>query len=170
MRKACSKLILVLFPCLLLCACAHYRSGNGSELPFRTIYVAPVGNDSFAPQMQTILSAQVRQKFLQHPHIKLANNSDSDATLTITIVHFGQSVATTMSNDSIRAKSFAINAKASCSLFDNKKGVYLFENYIVEVNMDSRTEGDYQRNKSQTIPQLSLKLAEKISDAVCNPW
>jgi hypothetical protein len=129
-----------------------------------------VGNNSFAPQMQTILSAQVRQKLSQHPHIKLANNSSSDATLTITIVHFGQSVATIMPNDSIRAKSFTVNAKANCSLFDNKRGVYLFENYIVEANIDSRAEGDYQHNKSQTIPQLSFKLAEKIIDAVCNPW
>jgi hypothetical protein len=120
--------------------------------------------------MQTVLSAQVREKLSQHPRVKLVNSSDADATLTINITHFGQSVATFMSNDSVRASSFTLNVRASCSLFDNRTGKYLFQGHTVEANIDSRTEGDYQSNKSQTILQLSLKLVEKINDIVCNPW
>jgi hypothetical protein len=120
--------------------------------------------------MQTVLSARVRQKLSQHPGVKLADNSDADVTLTIAIVRFDQSVAATMSNDTARAKSFILNVRASCSLFDNRSGKYLFRDHVLGASINSRTEGDYQRNKSQVIPQLSLKLAEQIGNAVCNPW
>lgn len=170
MKKAWGRLLLIGFSCLGLCGCVKYHLGNGSNLSFKTLYISPVCNDSLAPQMQTILSAQVREKLSQHPRVKLVNNSDADATLTINITYFGQSVATFMSNDSVRASSFTLNARANCSLLDNKTGKYLFQGHTVEANMDSRAEGDYQSNKSQTIPQLSLKLAEKINDIVCNPW
>jgi hypothetical protein len=142
----------------------------GSALPFETVYIAPVHNDSVVPQMQTVLSAQIRQKLLQHPRVKLASNSEADVTLTATIVHFDQSVAATMSDDTVRAKSFTLNVRAECSLFDNRTGKYLFRSHVVGASINSRAEGDYLRNKSQVIPQLSLKLAEQIGNAVCNPW
>ena len=75
-----------------------------------------------------------------------------------------------MSSDTMRAKSFTLNVRAECSLFDNRTGKYLFCGHVAEASMDSRAEGDYRRNKSQVIPQLSLKLAEQIGNAVCNPW
>ncbi|MDR2435932.1 MAG: LPS assembly lipoprotein LptE [Puniceicoccales bacterium] len=163
-------LVLIIVPCLLLCGCARYQLGNGSELPFEKIYIAPVRNDSVVPQMQTVLSAQIRQKLLRHPRVKLASNSEADVILTVTIVHFDQSVAATMSNDTVRAKSFTLNVRAECSLFDSRTGEYLFRGHTVGASIDSRVEGDYLRNKSQVIPQLSLKLAERIGNAVCNPW
>jgi hypothetical protein len=91
-------------------------------------------------------------------------------TLSVAIVYFDQSVAATMSNDTIRAKLFTLSARAECSLLDNRTGKYLFRGHIVGAKIDSRAEGDYQHNKSQAIPQLSLRLAEQISNAVCNPW
>jgi hypothetical protein len=75
-----------------------------------------------------------------------------------------------MPDDSIKAKSFTLNARARCSLFDNRTGEYLFRDHGVGASIDSHTEGDYHWNKAQAIPKLSLKLAEKISDMVCNPW
>jgi hypothetical protein len=165
-------LILSIFCCLLLCGCA-YHSGNNSVLSSlpETVYVAPVCNDSIAPQMQAVLSAQIRKNLSQCPGIKLVENpTTADAVLTVNVVHFGQSAATRMSDDSVRAKTFSINVRANCSLLDNKSGKYFLRNYAVEASMDIRAEGDYQHRKSQAISQLTLKLAEKIGDAVCNPW
>jgi hypothetical protein len=146
----------------------RYHAGAGSELPFKTICAAPVRNDSFAPQMQTILSAQIRKNLLRCPGIKLSDAAD--VTLTATIADFGQSTATTMPHDSVRAKSFTLSIRAECSLFDNRTGEYLFKNQSVEASIDSQAEGDYHWNKTQVIPKLSMKLAEKICDMVRAPW
>jgi hypothetical protein len=118
--------------------------------------------------MQTVLSAQIRQSLSRHPGIRLSDSAN--VTLTVTIIDFSQSMATTMPNDSVRAKSFALSASAKCSLFDNRTGEHLFRDQVVEATIDSRAEGDYHWNKTQTIPKLSLKLAEKINNMVCNPW
>jgi hypothetical protein len=151
---------------LLLCGCMHYRPGHGSQLPFETVCVVAVKNDAFVPQMQAILSSQVRQKLSRC--FRLSDRAD--ATLEITIVSFGQSIATTMPDDSIRAKSFMLNATVRCSLLSNKTGEYWFKDHTIGADIECQTAVDYQWNKTQAIPKLSLKLAEKISDIVCNPW
>jgi hypothetical protein len=170
MCKVRTSLAPVAVPCLLLCCCGHYQLGNESELPLQTVIIARMRNHSVVRQMQTILSTQIRQEVLQHPRVLLASGSDADVTLAVAIVYFDQSVAMTMSHDTVRAKSFTLNVRAECSLFDIRTWKHLFRGHVVGASMHSRAEGDDRRNTSQAIPQLSLKLAEQIGNAIYTLW
>ncbi|MDR2720693.1 MAG: hypothetical protein LBB15_00175, partial [Puniceicoccales bacterium] len=75
MRKVYANLVSTIVLCFLLCGCVCYQFGNESKLPFKTIYVAPVCNDSVVPQMQAVLSTQIRQKLLQCLGVKLVSSS-----------------------------------------------------------------------------------------------
>lgn len=161
---------LFIFTCLL-CGCMHYTTGTGTAIPFSTIYIAPVKNESLAHHVQTVLSAQISQKIATYPSLKLVNSANTaDVSLETTITEFDQTAATTMPDDSIRAKSFTISISIKCSLYDNRAGEYLFKDHIISAAIDSRADGDYQWNKTRSIPQLSAKLADKIYDVVCKPW
>ena len=44
--------VLALFTSAFISGCNSYQLGNPAELPFESIYIKPVSNDSFAPQAQ----------------------------------------------------------------------------------------------------------------------
>ena len=49
----------------LLSACKSYHLGSPTEIPFKSIYIKPVSNKSYAPQAQAIVSAMLRENFIQ---------------------------------------------------------------------------------------------------------
>ncbi len=171
MNKSIIKFLSFFLLICFLSGCMHYTSGTGSKLSFSTIYISSVKNNTLAHHIQSTLGAQIREKIAEHPQLKLVNSAENaEVCLKVKITDYEQSVATTMPDDSIRAKSFTLKIAAQCSLYDNRTQKYLFENHTVYASIDSRAEGDYHWNKTKTIPQLSSKLAEEIYDIVCKPW
>jgi hypothetical protein len=149
----------------------HYSAGPGTSLEFDKIYVAPVKNDSFAPQAQALLTKQIRTKLANCPGLELASSSENAAILEVTIIDFGQSMATTRDDDTIRAKSFDVKMSVSCTLSDDATGKVYFKNYHMSDSVECHAFDDnFQASQYQAIPQLTNKLADKICDAVCNPW
>ena len=49
----------------LFSACKAYQLGSPAEIPFQSLYIKPVANQSFAPQAQPILSAMLRENFIR---------------------------------------------------------------------------------------------------------
>jgi hypothetical protein len=150
--------------------CAHYSKGSGSDLPFDRIYVAPVKNDSFAPQAQALLTKQIRSKLVNQTNLEIAPSPSNAAILEITITKFGQSIATTSRNDTVQAHSFDVKMTVVCTLRDSETEKVYFSDYSVSDSVECHGEGDYQGAKHQIMPQLTEKLAEKICEIVCNPW
>lgn len=149
----------------------HYSTGTGSRLPFTSIYIEPIKNDALVHHIRATLDAQIRKKIATHPKVLLLNAIDrADVCLAVKISDFQQYVATTMPDDTIRARSFTLEITAKCSLYDRKTQTYLFKDHVVTASIDVQAVGDYQWNKTKSLPQLSDKLAEKIYDVVCKPW
>ncbi|MDR1433169.1 MAG: LPS assembly lipoprotein LptE [Puniceicoccales bacterium] len=163
-------LLAPLLAALLSSGCMHYARGSGSHLAFARIYVAPVRNDSLAPQAQALLTKQVRRKLADEPNLEIAAEPESAAILEITIVKFEQTVASTDTNDTINAKSFNVQMSVTCTLKDGQTGKIYFKDHKLSDSVECHAVADYQEAKHQIMPKLTEKLATRICEAVCNPW
>jgi hypothetical protein len=70
----------------LLAACAGYKPGNGSA-EMRSVYVAPVVNQSYLPGIGTVLAEKMRDSLLSDNSLRLARKSGAEAVLEITVTN-----------------------------------------------------------------------------------
>jgi hypothetical protein len=156
---------------MLSAGCISYFSERNAPLEFDKIYVAPIKNDSFAPQAQELLTKQIRKKLATHPGLEVVSSPENAGILEITIVDFGQSTATTSDNDTIRAKSFDVRMAVVCTLSNSETGkVYFTDFSIVEAVECHVLNNDFQASQYQAIPKLTSKLADRIYDFIYNLW
>lgn len=163
----------------LLSGCANYQLGSSAEIPFKSLYIKPATNHSFAPQAQPIISAQLRETFIRDARVKLvAHEQDADAVLYVDLTEYDSNAAARNSNDTVRANSFNIRLSAEISLYDQHKGSYLFQERAIHASTiaytgNPQTEGDiisYQQSERQAMPLLARELARQITDEVLSPW
>lgn len=180
----CQRILFLstLFPVILgFGGCASYQLGSGGELPFKTIFVRPATNDSFAPQAQALVSAQVRETIIQDGRLEIvANESDADAVLMINLSEYDRSSAARSSEDSVEARDFNVTLVAEISLYDNASGDFQFRNRevsdytIAYVNNPYADQNaaiqSYRRSEYQAMPRLARDLGRKIADEVLSVW
>ena len=93
----------------LLSGCANYQLGSPAEIPFKSLYIKPATNHSFAPQAQPIISAQLRETFIRDARVRLvAHEQDAEAVLYVDLAEYDSNAAARNSNDTVRANSFNI--------------------------------------------------------------
>lgn len=159
--------------------CANYHLGSAAEIPFKSIYIKPASNHSFAPQAQPIVSAQIRETFIRDARVKLvANEEAADAVLFVDLTEYERSSGARSSQDTERANDFNIRLTAEISLFDQTKGDYLFK----ERSIQARTQAyvgnpyavsditSYHQSERQAMAQLARDIARQITDEVLSPW
>ena len=159
--------------------CQSYQLGDPAQLDFKSIYIKPVTNDSFAPQVQALLSAQIRELFIRESRSKLLNNQkEADVILIVNLIDYKRSTAARQADDSTLARSFDLNLYAQVSLFDQNSGSYLFEDRLIRQKYSVYADNPYEQAQSQSLvqaeyqamPALVRKLARKIADEVLSPW
>ena len=170
------------FTLVFISGCNSYKLGNPSELPFESIYIKPVSNDSFAPQAQTLLSTQIREAFIRDGRTKIVTNREAaDAILLINLTEYNRRDAARQSVDTTAAASFRLILAAEVSLFNQNKGDYYFQERIVKessiayVNNPYATPEvaqtqDFLQMEYQAMPRLTRDLARGIADEVLSTW
>lgn len=163
----------------LLNGCANYQLGSSAEIPFKSIYIKPATNHSFAPQAQPIVSAQIRETFIRDGRIKLvAKEADADAVLFVDLTDYESTGGSRNSNDTTISNDFDLRLTAEVSLLDQSKGDYLFSKrsiqsrttaYIGNPYADSEIIS-YQQSERQAMEKLAREIARKITDEVLSPW
>ena len=174
---------LLLFVVLgLFSGCASYQLGAPAELPFKTIYIRPASNDSFAPQAQAIVSSQLRQQFIRDGRVHLVTNEDAaDAVLTVNLAEYDRRGGARRSSDTVVASDFDISLSADVSLYNSGTGDYLFESRKIAGRTKTYIENPYasdsalrtqayQQSEYQAMPVLARDLARKIADEVLSTW
>lgn len=185
LARAFFGLVSIVVLCLLN-GCANYHLGSSAQIPFKSIYIKPATNHSFAPQAQPIVSAQIRETFIRDARVKLvANQADADAVLYVDLTDYDRSGGSRNSTDTAIANDFNIRLTAKVSLFDQSKGNYLFQQRSIQAdtnayignpyNGSSAAEVDnqiisYQLSERQAMEQLAREIARKITDQVLSPW
>ena len=165
--------VLVCFTLAFISGCNSYQLGNPAELPFESIYIKPVSNDSFAPQAQALLSTQIRDAFIRYGRTKLVTSRETaDAVLLINLTDYKRFAAARQSEDTTTAASFSLVLAAEVSLFNQNKGDYYFQERIINESSSAyvnnpyatpataQTE-DFLQMEYQAMPRLTHDLSRR---------
>jgi len=178
-------LLLATLSLLAVCimgGCKAYQLGNPTELPFESIFIKPVANDSFAPQAQALLSAQIREAFIRDGRTKVVTSEEAaDAVLLVNLTEYNRSGGARNQNDTAPSTSFNLQLVADVSLFNQNKGDYYFEDRELSERSNAYVgnpyaeagaikEQDFLQSEYQAMPRLTRNLARKIADEVLSPW
>jgi hypothetical protein len=172
---------------LLACAflaegCAHYRLGAGSSPTFATLYIEPTKNKTTIAQSRALLSTMLREAFIRDGRVEVVGSSaDADATLEVTLVRYRRENAANREDDVGLARKFTLRLSANCRLRDNRTGLLLFDNRIVEVHREAFTDNglgtvpfgtsnDQLQSEYNTLPLLADALTEQVTHAVLDVW
>ncbi len=165
-----------------LSGCKSYQLGNPAELPFKSIYIKPVTNDSFAPQAQALLSAQIREVFIRDGRTQLVTSEEAaDAVLLVNLTKYDRRAAAFQANDTETASDFNLTLMTEVSLFNQNKGDYLFQKRLIQETSNAYVSNpyndlarpntqDFLQSEYQALPRLTRDLARKIADEVLSPW
>jgi len=175
-------LVMLTFTVAFISGCNSYQLGNPVELPFKSIYIKPVTNDSFAPQAQALISSQIRDVFIHDGRTKLVTSSEAaDAVLIVNLTEYRRRAAARRSVDTTVAASFSLVLTAEVSLFNQNKGDYYFQERIVQKSSSAYLNApydttattqsqDFLQSEYQAMPRLTRDLARRIADEVLHPW
>lgn len=156
---------------LLLSGCSNYRLGTGGQLSFRTLYVAPVVNESNLPQAVAVVSTRLREEFLDDPRIILVNTpEDADATLTVSLVNYGRVSQTRQTVDTGLSRKFDVTLDAEVTLRDNRDNKVIFENRKVQAIRQAYVDSGQLQAEYQNVPLLAETLAKRIRAAALDVW
>lgn len=155
---------------LVLGACSHYRLGPPGELPFRTLYVKPVKNNSFAPQAGALLTTQTISDLQSHANLKIVEDPTADATLEIIIMSYDREVSAPQRQDTGLAESYLLIMECKLTLTDNRSGKVLMQDRLVRAEQQAFVQGGFQIAEYQAMPVLTREVAKKIDDAVISVW
>ena len=167
------KKTLALFAAALsLCGCSNYRlAGTPVDLPFSSVYVQPVRNDSYAPQATNLLTNAISEAINRTPELKTALKGDAQATLTTKLVSYRRVPVATSAKDTALAASYAMEAVAECTL-ERSNGDVVFKNRKITARamLYTGANNDVLGNEYQNMPVLMRELGGKIKDAVIGIW
>lgn len=156
----------------LFSGCSNYRlAGTPTDLPFSSVYVKPVRNDSYAPQATNLLTNAISNAINQTPQLRTAYEGDAQAILTTTLIEYRRVPVATKANDTALAASYAMQATASCTL-TRSNGDVIFKNRKVKARamLYLNKNNDVLGNEYQNMPVLMRELGGKIKDAVIGIW
>jgi len=158
--------------CLLVAGCANYNLGSTGPLKFHSLYVAPVINNTKAPQAQAPVTEMLRQSLLQEGNLQLANQEQADATLEVTLVAYESTISATSSNNTLNAQAYTLTMTANCTLVDNRSGTVYFKNLPVNASIETYVNGtnDLAEPEYQAMPLLARELGRKIKDLIVTTW
>lgn len=175
--KKVSVYLFVLFLIAIVSGCSNYRlSGTPIKLPFKSVYVQPVKNLSYAPQATNLLTNAISDAISQTPELKVANVGDGDAVLDVVIVDYKKRkyASRTTRNamgelDTALAAAYKITATAECTL--TMGGKVLFNKRKVDASVIVYpVGGDLINSEYQNMPVLMRELGGKIKDTIIGIW
>ena len=161
--------VLISIALVIITGCSHYKLGDVSSLPFRTIYVAPAKNSSFAPQAQAILTQQVSDALLRSG-LKLAGPNQADVTLNLEITHYERRVSATQADDTALAESFTLVMDATSTLSHNSLDKLYYSNRPHSASQQTYINDGFQASEYQATPALTQQLADDIANSVTSVW
>ncbi len=155
-----------------LSGCSHYRlAGTAVDLPFSSVYVVPVRNESDAAQASALLTNAISFSISQTPELSIASEGEAQARLETKLVGYRRSGVATRPDDTALAASYRVTAVARCTL-TRSNGDVIFKDRKVEASVfvyPDATNGLIGA-EYQNMPVLMRELGGKIKDAVIGIW
>ena len=174
-------LLSLLIALILISGCANYRMGDSAPTPFRSLYIVPAVNDSFAPLAVASVSAEIREAFIRDGRVVIVTKeAEADAVLTIDLKDYERTAVTRDNEDTVRARDFRIRFEARLSLYNPTSGDYYFRDRSIAANTNAyvgnpyggtETERfDYRQAEHSAMPRLARDLARQAASTVLANW
>ena len=160
----------ILVGALLLCGCNSYQLGPPVNLPFKTVYVAPIKNKSFAPQAHSTLTNQLANAFLSEGVLTLHTKDKANATLSVVVDKYDRGISATDETDSQLARSISASLSAKATLIDNRTGKVYFRDIAFSTSATVYDNAGFQQAEYQVMPILARDLSRKIHQYVISMW
>ncbi|MBK1878642.1 LPS assembly lipoprotein LptE [Pelagicoccus mobilis] len=156
---------------LLFTGCASYQMGEPTELPYRTIYVAPPQNLSTLAKLEGPLNAALRQEILQTSSLELAQPGRQDATLDLTLTKAKREIAAVTTEDLGRGRKFELVLDFELSLKrPGNNEDYFVQSREFTIKRDIFTESGLVDAEYQAGPEISREAAEKAIQIITDLW
>lgn len=156
---------------LILGGCASYQTGSPDALPYSSVSVSPPRNLSSLPQMEGPLNAAVRQAILQSGSLTLANESNADAILEITVIDVRREIAAVTSSDVGRGRKFELVANVDFSLKKpGDAGLFFIEKQPFSIKRDIYSDSGLVDSEYQAVPEISRQIAERLAELLVDRW
>jgi hypothetical protein len=172
----------------LLSACAGYKPGNGSA-EMRSVFVAPVVNQSYLPGIGTALAEKMRDSLLSDNSLRLARKSGAEAVLEITVTNverLGRASGLVVRNaedvngvkvveqkeDRGLDKAYDITVTAHAVLTDTASGQVLLDKSY-DASSQALPDPYLLTNADQEaalLPLLARDIARRIRDDLAQGW
>lgn len=169
-KGALFKFLGILSFLLLSIGCQQYHLCTHVPIPFTSIYILPVKNDTYIPQAQALLTNQLRQLFICEGAIDLKDPDTADAILTVSLQSYKQEGNSVQELDTTEFSSIKLKLTAKCSLVNNHNQKIYFRDQIVEITLSTAVNDAFQGSVHQLMPTLTEMLAQEISSKVMSIW
>jgi hypothetical protein len=154
-----------------LAGCASYHLGTGAAPGFHTLYIAPVRNTANLPQATALVTAQLREAFLQDGRLVLAASpGEADATLTINLAKYSRETLTEQANDTGLARKMGLTLDATATLVDQRSGKVLFQDRKLTAERQIFTDSGQLLAEYDALPLLAQALSQKAVGAALDVW
>lgn len=154
----------------LLAGCSAYRMGAGGEPPIDSVYVAPVINDSDAPQAVVPFTMALKEGFLTDGRVDVATSVETaDGILEVRLTDYRRFVAANQPTDTGLGQSFRTVLHGRATLL-KADGTVLIEDRHFRVESTVHIDDDLVQAEYQNMPVITRELADKIRDAVLDVW
>lgn len=160
-------------------ACSHYSPINQERFPYQTIYIDPVNNNSFAPNVQVLLDTQIRKKLLESGKLKIAKSLEqADCQLFIRLENYQRAPIGRSSKDPGRIDALNTQLTAIVSFYDNIQGRYLIKDYPLQASeriffSDENTGAaliDTKEAEYRALPKTVDQLTDSIAQLILLSW
>jgi hypothetical protein len=156
--------------CGLFFGCGHYQLGLIHNPPFKTMFIEPIRNVSYAPQAQALLSDALARAFATDGTIRLTGKGMADADMRVTIVDYRQTMAASLDTDTVLAASYEVVLEAKVSIVDAQSGRFWIQDLPVSATTQIFTKSGYVQGPFEGMPVLTRDLANKICGKVISAW
>lgn len=165
-----------------LTGCRSYQLGHPAVLSFESVFIEPASNESYAPQAQAIVSANVREAIIRDSRVKLvADRKKADVIVEIILTEYERRSATRDPNDTAVALDYDLTLVSEVSLYDQRSKNYLFKKRQVEERSTGFVNNIYApaaapdtqsfiQSEYQAMPRIARDLAAKIADEILSNW
>ncbi len=158
-----------LFCAVAFAGCAHYQLGTSEEKPlYHSISFAPVKNNSFAPQIDTLLSDALFRSFARGGGMAVEAQGGGEVVLQVVINDFQKLIGAYSSEDTGRARSLVMIMNATVRL-STPEGVVIYSEEF-EARHETYADSGLALAENQAMPQLAEDLAQKIYRTVVAVW
>lgn len=162
-------LLFALLVSVSFSGCARYQLGTGAKLGFRTLFIAPVASETLLAQGRSQVSLRLREVFLRDSRVELVSSEEqAEATLQLTLKHFGREARVSRADDTALARKFALSLTVLLELRQADGRVLLSRELLVQ--RENYIDSGQLQSEYEMLPQLAEQVAQQALHAVLDTW